>query len=78
MMIYRTAAACGLALEMFSHLSGHGPALPVPGDPLQQIGLVFGVAFIATEASEAVAKFIQCVRRQFRRHWKKASPKAST
>lgn len=71
MIIYRTAAAFCLALELIEHGPGHVTGLPMGGGALSQLGLVFGVAFILTEGEESIAGFGQWVRLKVRalRDW---------
>jgi len=57
MIIYRTAAACGLVLEMFEHCGVHLAGVPIGGGTLAQLGVVFGIAFVLTEGRESVTEF---------------------
>jgi hypothetical protein len=49
-MIFRTAAALGLSLEIAQNSLGHHLALlPEVTNPLAQLGLIFGVTFVLVE-----------------------------
>lgn len=66
MIIYRAAAACGLVLEMIEKCGVHMPGLPIGGNTLAQLGVVFGVAFVLTEGHETVAHAIHSAQRKLR------------
>lgn len=57
MIIYRTAAACGLVLDMFEHCGVHLADVPIGGGTLAQLGVVFGIAFVLTEGRESAIEF---------------------
>ena len=49
-MIFRTAAALGLSLEIAQNSLGHHLALlPEVTNPLAQLGLIFGATFVMVE-----------------------------
>jgi hypothetical protein len=49
-MIFRTAAAVGLSLELVQNSLGqHLPLLPEVTNPLAQLGLIFGATFVLVE-----------------------------
>ena len=49
-MIFRTAAALGLSLEIAQNSLGHHLALlPAVDNSLAQLGLIFGVTFVLVE-----------------------------
>ncbi len=50
-MLFRTAAALGLSLEVVQNGFGnHTPLLPgIQGNPLAQLGFIFAAAFVLTE-----------------------------
>lgn len=66
-MIFRTAAALGLSLEIAQNSLGHHLALlPEVTNPLAQLGLIFGVTFVLVELWDglktAARWFIERVR----------------
>lgn len=49
-MIFRTAAALGLSLEIAQNSLGHHlKLLPAVDNPLAQLGLIFGATFVLVE-----------------------------
>lgn len=66
MMIYRAAAACALVFEMAEKCGVHLPAVPLGGNALTQLGVVFGVAFVITEGHESALRFGHSLRRGVR------------
>lgn len=76
MIIYRTAAACGLVLEMLHNCGVHVSGLPIGGGPLAQLGAVFGAAFVLTEGREATAQFSRWIQHKVRA-WRRATKRGA-
>jgi hypothetical protein len=66
MIIYRSAAALCLLLEVVEHGYGHAAGLPIGGGPLAQLGLVFSLAFIMTEGQETMSSLNHWFGRKLR------------
>lgn len=64
MSIYRLAAACELGLLIWESASANS-ALPIGGGHIQQVGIVFGIAFIASE----MWTYVSLAFRNLRREW---------
>jgi hypothetical protein len=83
MSIFRAAAAAGLTFELVDQCLGyHLLPLPQASNPLAQLGLMFGLAYLLVE-TEALAKdvfqWFQKIRRRYSRRSKdNTSPKTGT
>jgi len=62
MFIYRFAAAVALVLEIAERSGLHVTGVPIGGGSMQQLGAIFGAAFVATEIQETAHRFSQSVR----------------
>jgi hypothetical protein len=62
MIIYRTAAALALTLEIAEHCGVHIPGAPYGGSSIAQLGVLLGGAFVLTEGKEGVLRFAAAFR----------------
>jgi hypothetical protein len=62
MMIFRSAAAVGLGIELVTHLSESGSVQSLGYHPLPLMGVVFGIAFLLMEGHESISAFMERFR----------------
>jgi hypothetical protein len=78
MSIFRAAAAVGLTLELVDQCLGHH-LLPLPyaNNPLAQLGLMFGLAYLLVEIEALISDVLHWLQKLRRRTSQSRRPKDS-